>query len=636
MGKILHIDLGKKDITTEELDSDLISLFIGGYGINQALAFKYLKPKVDPFSEENVVIFGAGLFAGTMVPGAPKVSVLTKSPANDAIVNMVGSMGFAAHMNWTGHNHIVLSGKSPDPVYIEILDDKVELKKADHLWSKGLIDVSEELKKKYGHCSVLAIGPAGENLVHFSLTLIDSVATLGRGGLGAVLGSKKVKAIVVKGTRGYKISDSTRFKKASDSIFKRVFSYPARKLLVTEGYMTAWQFVSTFMMTDNCFKVESPEVITKFFGPDIYHKLKVKRIACLGCPLGDKESLEIKDGPFKGLKTYSNTYLSIAIIGIRLGITDYAEAMKLMTSLDQFGLCKQTFECIMDFVTELNRKGIIDGNKLSGLPLERGLKSAMEWAKKIALREGAGDKIANGWRGVLDVFGSEMKKYAPISKNMDYVFDPRALSMGTTEFVQIINPRGPVIASGGSKTFSPPGTVPIKAFKRDASRMGMEEKDIERVFANGEINIGASSKHTEDWWSLMTSLGICTRGWVNRFYNIDNCAELFSALTGIEYSGNDLMKAAERSITLYKVLNVREGFSRKDDEFPELWFQPLQSGDKQLTMMDYPHKKKLERPDLEKMLDEYYMEKGWDVESGCPTAEALSTLGLEEYVKYLP
>ena len=237
-GNILNVDLTRNKISIIKENLEDIKQFIGGIGINCKLAAELIKPGIDPLSEENVIIIGTGPMVGTITPGASRVVGISKFPASGAIANSCGSMSFGFHLKQAGFDHVIISGKAEKAVYLEILDDHVELCNATDIWGKDIVETTDRLWKKHdGSCGVIAIGQAGENLVKGALTLIDKTSTFGRGGLGAIMGSKKLKAIGSKGTKGVSIADPKEFNKLYKKLIERIRNYPHRKSWIDLGML---------------------------------------------------------------------------------------------------------------------------------------------------------------------------------------------------------------------------------------------------------------------------------------------------------------------------------------------------------------------------------------------------------------
>ena len=629
-GSIIRVDLTTGEIRKEPLDTTVGRDFIGGIGINNKIAYDIMKPGVDPLAEDNPVIIGAGPLIGTLTPGACRVVATTKFPLTGAVSTACGSMSFGPELKWAGYDHIVITGKSKHPVYLKVFDDKVELCDAHHLWGKGIGQSTDELKREHGRCGVVSIGQGGENLVSFSLSFVDKLGTMGRGGLAAVMGSKNLKAMVAKGTKGTRVADQKRFRKVIDGLFERVKKYPLHKDCVDLGIVQNWDnYTKQIMFSKNLTEVYPADKATELFGPDIYRKVKKERMSCPSCFIADKDVLEIRDGEYKGLIVHTPSFLNTGIIGARLGFEDHVSAMRLTQVLDDYGLCMLTFASYMDFILFLYESGIITNEDVGGLPLERNLTTCITWIEKMCSREGFGDVAARGWLATVEAIGKGSEKYASFIKGKDVLFDPRLTGLGTMEFEPIVSPRGPTAAFSGSPAYVP-GTD-LSKFSSHCQRMGASKEQVDRILDSPVgFNVGRLSRVSEDWYSLLTSTGICNRHMNNRFFSAEIIAELYSAATGVEMSSRDIMRSMERAWNLGKALNVREGFSRKDDTIPEQWFQPMKAADgTELAIMDFYKSKVLTREDISALQDDYYDERGWDKAKGAPTRQKLTELGLE-------
>ena len=632
-GSVVIVDLSKRKILKEPLDLEKARSFLGGFGLNHRFAYDFSKPGVDPLSPDNPVVLGAGPLVGTSVPGAVKIFATTKLPLNEAFGSPAGSMNFANMLKWAGYDHVIITGASERPTYLKIIDDDVELCDAGDLWGKDILESTHELKKQYGDASgVICIGQAGENLVKTSLSLVDAITTLGRGGLGAVMGSKKLKAIVAYGTRGINIAQVKRFTKAVDSLRERMINFKGREAAVDLGVMGGWDMlIKTYFSTEVLTEQEAAEI----YGPGAYKKTKSKRMACPSCMLGDKDVLEMKEGQFKGLVMPETSFINVPALGTRFAIRDLSQAGYLFNLLDRYGLCGQTLEGLFEFVILLYEHGLITREDADGLELRRDFETVKALIEKTARREGLGDTLAEGWTGVIKRFGKECEAYAYITKGINFLWDPRLYCLGTMQFEGLVSPRGPYSAYGGS--FTPiPGLSP-DAMKRQCDRVGVSKEQIERIFDSaGRFNVGRLTRYYEDWVSLLNAMGICNRGAIDRYYSAAICAELYSAATGIEMSREEMVKAAERSWNLSRAINVREGLDRKDDRIPPQWFEPLKTADGQEHVMrDYYNTKTLTKEDVLSLLDDYYEERGWDIRTGIPTKEKLIELGLADVARDL-
>ncbi len=613
-GNILQVDLSSGEIKKEPLDMKLAGEFLGGLGMSVKLAYDMMQPGIDPLSPANPIIIGAGPLVGTFAPGSSRVFSLTRLPANNSVGwGGAGGMSFGCMLKNAGYDHVIVTGRANNPVYLNISDDDIEICDAASLWGKTVNQTSNELCEKHGRpLGVTTIGQGGENLVKFSMAFVDKTSTLGRGGLAAVFGSKNLKAIVTRGTKGVRVADRKRFKKVCDQMFERIKNYPALKECHEMGFL------------------KQMPVMPK----EVYlEKFKKRRISCVGCPIGDKDILQIKEGRFEGLVKYATSAIN-TVISFLYGITDYFEAVKLLDILDGYGL--DMFEAfgLLKFADNLYKQGIITSGDLGSEGIEFNYDSVADWFGKIAHREGFGDVLADGFDGVVAKYGEESEKFAPsISKGLTAYMGVKGPLFwdlfGTMEFGMAVHMRGPAAAPGGSTPLYSTRGRPIEWIKMHMDRVGIPADAIERILSGKDgmkINVGRFEKYGQEFFFASACLGTCVRAHINRFYSNKIHAEMFSSATGIETTGAELLKAAERGYNLLKMANVREGFSRTADKFPENWFEePMH--------MDYYENVKITREIAYKLLGDYYDERGWDIETGIPTEKKLRELGLDYAIK---
>lgn len=607
-GKVLYVDLTKGKIRQEPLNSTLARKFIGGLGLTVKLAYDQISPGSDPLSPDNPIVLGAGPLVGTGLPATSRVYAVTKLPASGTIGWCGGGgVNFGCQFKNAGYDHVVIEGRAAQPVFLKIIDDRVEISDAHSLWGSGVEEACEALWKAVGRpAGVLSIGQAGENLVSFSMAYIDRFSTLGRGGFGAVMGSKNLKAIVVKGSRGIKVADRENYKALSEALLQRIREYP---------YLKEWQDLGL---------LKSLPLIPR----EVYENVKKRRIACVSCPIGDKDVVEIPDGELKGFGTCSTSAANLFIPMI-YGFKDYREAIKCIAVLDELGLDMFEFFGVMGFAKALAEQGIIPKDRIEPEISLDSLHSLETWARKISLREGLGNVLADGFKGILKEFGEGAERYAPpiVKGLLPYVGPGAPLSwnlFGTMELGQVLDPRGPHVGASGSPTYF--AKRPLEVFPRHLDRMGVPREAIERILpglgtGGQQLKVGRLLKYSHGWFSTLGSLGICARAQINRFYNASLCAELYEAVTGIKTDLEGLRQRVDRVWTLLRMANVREGLTRKDDALPEKWFE-------EPGFQDYLTEKPARREDLEQMIEDYYDEWGWDAKTGIPTTDVLKKLGL--------
>ncbi len=625
-GRILVVDLTDKTIHKIPLDMVMAEHFGGGLGLCIKLAYDTLDPLCHALSPENTIVLGAGPLVGTSLPASSRVYGVTRFPGSSRIGWCGGGgMVFGCLLKNAGYDHIVIKGSSSTPVYLKIVDDDIEIRDAALLWGKGIGETNEQLLDQHGRpAGVISIGQAGENRVSFSMAYIDRISTLGRGGFGAVMGSKKLKAIVVKGTRGVLVAHAPSYRALSSDILDKIRAYP---------YLKEWQDLGL---------LKSLPVVPR----EVYHGLKLRRIACVSCPIGDKDLIRIGDvGSERFICSSSAVNLFMPLI---YGFKDPLEAARCIATLDDYGLDMFEFFGIMAFSKVLQDQGIMSSEDLVDVT---SLSSMEAWAGRISKREGLGRVLAEGFSGMFGHFGSRAEGLAPCTAKgmLTYVGPGGPLPwnlFGTMELGQVMDPRGPHVGASGSPTYF--ARRRLEVFPQHLRRMGVPDEALSRILSGsaasykplpipspggegmGEapiaeseqtMKIGRLLKYSHQWFTVLGSLGICARAQINRFYDAGLCAQLYEAVTGIKTDLDALRIRADRAWTLLHMANVRAGYSRKDDIVPEKWFHSP-------GFLEYVSGRPLNPDDVERMMDDYYDEQGWDGQTGIPFPERLNELGL--------
>ncbi len=610
-GTILHVDLAAQQVRRQALDERMARDFIGGLGLTFRLALDAITPGVDPLSADNPIVLGAGPLVGTDVPSSSRIYAVSRVPATGTIGwSGAGGMTFGCNLKYAGYDNLIITGQSDHPVFLEINDDRILFHDAADLWGKGIAETTRQVNRVTGGSSgVIAIGPAGENRSVFSMAYVDGVSTLGRGGFGAVFGSKNLKAIAVHGTGGVRVADQKAYRSLRNELVEEIRNY---------RYLKEWQHMGML----KSFPVAPLEV---------YEKIKKRRLACVSCPVGCKDLVEIKDGPFAGETFRSSSAINL-FTPLMYGFTDYREAARLISVLDDFGMDMFEFFGVMRFAAALFEQGILPAEENDPPIVINDLSAMTAWAKKTAQRQGVGDVLADGFAGMLSAYGEQAAGCAPaLVKNMHPYTGPESALpwdlFGTMELGQMIDPRGPHVGSGGSPTYF--ARRPLDVFPRHMKRMGVPEQAVGRILPENEnnetgLNVGALLAYSHRWFSILGSLGVCARGQVNRFYNAERCAVLYQSVTGIATTLEQLQHRAARVWTLYKMLNVREGVGRTADAVPERWV--TQPGFK-----DYLTETSLTREQIEAMVSDYYREQGWHPDTGVPEPETLKRLALDSF-----
>ncbi|NIS70352.1 MAG: hypothetical protein GTO12_15840 [Proteobacteria bacterium] len=621
----LWVNLSTGAMRKEPLDPGLVRRFVGGSGFTNKLAYDLINPEVDPLSPENVVIIGSGALSGTLAPGSTKVMATTKLPINNAIGTPFGG-GFSHLLKCAGYDYVVITGRADRPVYLKIMDDNVRLVDAGDVWGKDTFKTTDLLRAKHGaDSSVVAIGQAGENLVRISFALVDKFGTLGRGGLGAVFGSKNLKALVVNGTKGVGIADAEGFVEVARLVRQKMLNYPFRKEWLKLGPAIGIMVFDKLMATGKNWS----ELLDKDQPAWLPELLKIFESGhtCPTCPLNCRASVRLEEGEYAGLKAPTSEILHSTVFE-RYDTCDLNRSVKYLDLCNRYGLDVLSTIALIDYAIDLYQGGIITREDADGQELNWDCTTARNLLEKICRREGIGDTLADGLTCSSKRFGSLAAERVVAIKGLEPWVDPRAHLSGW-ELTSCVNPRGSYVAAGITPAFSPGRTSAQIA--RYCRKLLVRENAINRIcYSDTEFNLARLIKYAEDWYSVYSCLGICVRQPVMLSYNPQTGTSLYTSATGIDMTPEELHKTGERAWNILKAANVREGFTRKDDRFPDKFFEPLIAGAKEIRLMDYNRNKELTRDDVEKMFDDYYDERGWDIEKGIPTRQKLEDLDLKD------
>ena len=634
-GKILFVDLTSHRVREQPLDPDLAKNLVGGLGLGFNLLKELLGPDTDPLSPENPLVVGLGPLGGTLTPGSGKCCLTMKYPLQAGrgekkhfVSNATGgSRRFGAMMKGAGYDALVITGRSEKPCCLVVTDEGVDVADAHEIWGRDIHETTEFLVRKYrgrtGKPGVWTIGQAGENLVKIAQATLDDRNSLGRN-VGAVLGSKNLKAVVTLGRKGIAVKDRKRFLKLYNEKRKEILQHPHYQPLPRlHGGMIQHLFETTLV--------------------------EIK--ACTGCLGACRATLEAREGRFKG-ESFRGGDLSVpADFGRRLRLGDYGAMYKLIDAMNRYGLCMLTTLRMMFFVTRMYERGVLTSSDTGGLELRLGdFDTYMSLIEKIVRKEDIGASMAEGWHVLSDRVGvdaaSEFKDGCSIIKGVDTLTDARfwpshfSPGMGLANLVHSKGkhahgatywPAGPDIHK---ETYQPDELQSLSDLRRDTEKMGVTREEMAGIFTADSFNAGKLAKYTQDAEYLYNALGICdcVVHWeCDPTRDVPWLAELYSALTGIEVSPREFLRAGERIYNLEKLLNVREGFDRRDDEIPSVWLQntqtPVRLRTGEIYLRDW-FGNRIQKADIEGMLDDYYEERGWDIATGTPTPAKLRELGL--------
>jgi aldehyde:ferredoxin oxidoreductase len=630
-GKLLIVDLGSGQFRTEPISAAEQEKFIGGMGMNLKLMQKYGRRRVGALDPENIVVVGTGPMVGTIVPSASKVFMTTKQPLNDCIGTGAAGMNFGAMLKRAGFDHVVIDGRSERPVVLVITDSKIELRPAEDLWGKDIATATHALLQSLGGAdgSVYAIGPAGERGVTFSRGLVDNVASLGKGGLASVLGSKNLKAIVASGAQEIGVADGPKLMETVSPILAAMRTSPKRKNLMKYASMQGWEHWAEVagIPYKDWTEVHPRAPLREVFGPEAYLDVEKKLFTCISCSLPCKEAFTYDDDNNVRAMTFASSYIGrVTAFGARCGVSSIREMFICHDLCNRLGLDTYSTGSAIDYAMKLYEDGLLTQSD-AGFPLDRNFATAERLIRAIALREGIGDLLAQGFSKYEQNFG---RRFDAQIKGADFIFDARSYGMGTYEFEEIVNPRGAHQHAGGSPTYGSKD-FPVSGLRDFCRTVGVPQESVDAIFADPTtFNVARLTKHCEDWYTAFSLSGICSRKNIKAFYNMDLLAKILTHVTGYPVDSLALKLASDRAWNLLKSLNAAEGFGRADDAAPHSWFKPLKDGEKKLGLKDYYGKRTIGQEELENLLDDYYDEHGWCTQHGVPTGEKMTQLGLDE------
>lgn len=567
--RVLRVDLTKKGAKTEPLRMDWAEMYIGSKGLAIKYLYEELKPGIDPLSPENKLLLMTGPMTGTPVPCSGKLSISAKSPATGTINDCSIGGHSALQIKYAGYDAIMLEGALKEPGYLLIEDGNIQFKDAGELWGKGSHETEGILAEKYGHdYSILSIGPAGENLVTMSCINSDYYRQAGRGGIGAVMGSKKLKAIVIKGTGGVKIPNIVENTKKITEILREDTLQEDNTFIYDFGTTAFLEACSDGgILPKKNFSDTTDENWTKYNGEVLLEKRAGKR-GCGSCGLGCGNFLKFGEATVEGPE-----YESIAVAGPNAGIDDPEAIVKFNQVADDMGLDTISAGDTICYAMEMTEKGIHDFGIRFG-----DKEKYIEYLKLMARREGVGADLALGVKLLSEKFGGE--DFAMHVKGLEYPqYEPRG-SWGMS-LAYAVSDRG----ACHMRAYAPNEEV----FAASVPPYTSEGKG-EMVYNLAVFNAVKFSLCICDFWATIS---------------FERMAELMTLVTGKEWTEQDMKDVGTRVIHIARAFNQREGFDRKDDTIPKrLVKEALKSGP--------AAGQKIPQEAFEDMLDQYYAVLGWD------------------------
>ncbi len=582
--KILWIDLSQGEVKPIEFDEAFASKYVGGRGFGAKLLWDHLQGgKLDPLEPENLLVISPGPLAGLYLPASGKTSFVSLSPQTGIYGDSSMGGSFGTELRQAGVDALAITGKAPTLSYLWIDNGEVKIIPKEKLRGKGSLEteglIKEEIKDDY--IKVATIGPAGEKMVRFACVTSDWGRNSGRTGMGAVMGSKNLKAIAVRGSKDLPVYDLPRLRKASEASFKSLRENKNFTFWQEQGLMSVIDYVNEagVMPTYN-FREGVFEHAKKVNGYEMLSKYKIGDSSCFGCPMACGNICLVKEGRYRGTVVEGPEYETACMFGPNVGVQNFSAILKANHLCDELGIDTISAGNLIGVLMEAQESGLLSEKELDGLHLRWGAEEViLEMIQRMAHRKGIGNILAEGSLGLMKQWPQLQPIISQVKGLEQSAYDARiAISMAlgyATSDIGAHHTRAWTIAK--------------------ELEMGMDwplEKKADLVIYHQTLR------------PLFDMLGVCRLPWIELGFDEHQYAEFYSAVTGMETTLHELLQRSKDLYDLTRAINMRFGISRKDDYPPERVFT--------LPMSEGPHAGKiLKREDYEKILDLYYQKRGW-------------------------
>ena len=607
--KLLRVNLSNHQITVEDIAEKDLKRFIGGAGLAAKMIYSELPGKLDPYDSSNLLIFATGPFQGPSIPGGAKFSIASISPLTHTFADSAAGASWGPNLKDAGYDFLVVKGVSPQPVYLEIKDEQVLIKDASNLWGMDTYDTVDAIREQAQDkkLSIASIGPAGEKKVAIACIAVDKHSFAGRCGLGAVMGSKNLKAVAVRGTNKTEMFDAV---KAAESIKK------TRRNILDSLKKSQWHLRGTTASPAGCEILGDlpikywegdvwPEGSRRLSHPNYTEVLKAKPLACKYCPVGCHRAISFSDPEKYAVKGAGPEYETLAMMGSNLLIDDPKVVAKANDMANRLGLDTISAGATIGFAMESFEKGWITTKHTGGLELKWGDPEALiTLVEQIAKKQGFGTIFADGTLKAAEKIGPEATKIVAHCKGLDFPgHDPRSCISLAPSYAT--GTRGACHYRGACEDVEMGWTIP---------ELGIEEETTNFFKRENQSMMAAKC---QDYFALLNSLVCCDFMVTCVGETFSEIRDIFNAITGWDYSIEDLMLAGERMFTIQRLINIRDGYNAKTDILPQKMFRPAKEGFRAGNI-----------PPFKELMEDYYNWRGWD-ENGAPTKEILDRLELK-------
>ena len=625
-GRILRVNLTDGEIRCDPV-GPYADRFVGAKGINLKILFENLQPETKPFDPKNLLLFGAGALVGTPFPGACRIDVMAKSPVTEAFGDSGMGGYLAAELKFAGYDTLVIEGKAEKPVYLSIRDDQVEIRDASAIWGHDTYEtpvmVRQELKDPAAQ--VISIGPAGERLVVYASINSGTGNAAARTGMGAVMGSKNLKAIAVRGTGGVSVARPKEFlegcRKLHDSIKQSKFYSALHEMGLTRLHDREMRALYELLEITG----EGCEDICE---EDFLKEHLYKRVGCFACPVACFDSYNIAGAGAGAVKCSPYGDLTWD-----LGNPDLMLFWKTFVECQRYGLDARSLSNALAWLMKLHEKGVISDRDTDGIAMKWGSPEAiLPMARKISYREGIGDLVADGLPVAAKKIGKDAEDYLLISKGSPS--DMHIPPIKTMVLACAVSPIGEDIQvqpflEGVSARRYIQARDPVSFEEAIKKYKDRAEKEVGiREAADPRVTEGKAAlvRQDEERTDIADLAGVCT--WMTSFIGLpvdaNVIADFMSLGLGIPIRTETLIEAGLRMHHLERAFNCKCGLTREDDRVSKGYYDRLRPNGKLMPEISFTD------TDLEKMKDDYYRIMGWDVERGIPTRRTLEKYGLAD------
>ncbi|HJN87654.1 MAG TPA: aldehyde ferredoxin oxidoreductase family protein [Dehalococcoidia bacterium] len=613
-GKILRVNLTDRKVSIEEPDELFYRRYLGGAGFVGYYLLKEMKPGTDPLSPDNLLIFALGPVTGAAVPGGARNCIGAKSPLTGGMAKSEVGGFFGYELKRAGYDSLIVEGRAESPVYLWLNNGEVEIRDASSLWGMTVLETQDAIEAELGERMVrtATIGPAGENMAAISCIMTDLRNAAGRGGLGAVMGSKNLKCVAVKGRKGPQAADAVKLREMAQWMNKNYMNVGAASHhslgTGTAASMVGGNSIGNLPVRnwgDGLF-----EEVEKITADTLRDTVRVAMEACPACQIRCKKVVELETETYKvDRRNGGPEYESLAAFGSYLGIDDLNAICRANELCGLYSLDTISTGCTIGFAMECYEKEILTPKDTGGIDLRFGNVEAMlQVIDLIAKREGIGDILADGSLKAAQRIGGGAEEYAMQVKGLEFGMHEPRLKQGLG-LAYAVSAFGADHVAGIHDT----------GYTREGPEMdSVRQLGVpEPLPANDLSAAKAFMVKSQHMWRLFgDSLTIC------RFvpWTINQQVELLRALTGWDYTAVEALQLGERVATMARVFNVREGFTSADDTLPKRFFSPTPRGALKDTAID--------PEELERAVHTFYGLMDWDPETGVPTEEKLQMLGI--------